>query len=80
MRDPGTVCRSTDHECDLPEYCNGESEYCPEDIFKIDGLPCAGETVGTYSDYRFMFPSKLFPRIALLDSEHFVGVLLSGQL
>ncbi|KAK6622490.1 hypothetical protein RUM44_002302 [Polyplax serrata] len=41
-KDPGTECRSAEHECDLPEYCTGESEYCPTDVFKIDGDICNG--------------------------------------
>ncbi|XP_058798001.1 uncharacterized protein LOC131668128 [Phymastichus coffea] len=36
----GTECRSADQECDLPEYCTGQSEYCPKDVFKIDGEAC----------------------------------------
>ncbi|XP_025834129.1 uncharacterized protein LOC112905610 [Agrilus planipennis] len=36
----GTLCRSADYECDLPEYCTGQSEYCPKDIYKIDTEPC----------------------------------------
>lgn len=34
VRYAGTVCRPRDNECDLPELCNGESEYCPPDYFK----------------------------------------------
>ncbi|XP_071867032.1 disintegrin and metalloproteinase domain-containing protein meltrin isoform X2 [Bombus fervidus] len=37
----GTECRSAEHECDLPEYCTGQSEYCPVDVFKMDGEPCS---------------------------------------
>ncbi|XP_031787102.1 uncharacterized protein LOC100118678 [Nasonia vitripennis] len=37
----GTECRSADQECDLPEYCTGQSEYCPSDVFKIDGETCS---------------------------------------
>ncbi|XP_034254844.1 disintegrin and metalloproteinase domain-containing protein 19 isoform X2 [Thrips palmi] len=36
----GTVCRSADQECDLPEFCTGKSEYCKEDVFKMDGETC----------------------------------------
>ncbi|XP_065225207.1 disintegrin and metalloproteinase domain-containing protein 9 [Planococcus citri] len=36
----GTMCRSADRECDLPEYCTGQSEYCPEDVYKVDGESC----------------------------------------
>lgn len=39
-RDPGTVCRFAEHECDLPEFCNGTSEFCPADVYKVDGVPC----------------------------------------
>uniref|UniRef100_A0A1S4GI55 Disintegrin and metalloproteinase domain-containing protein 12 n=1 Tax=Anopheles gambiae TaxID=7165 RepID=A0A1S4GI55_ANOGA len=38
----GTVCRQADGECDLPEYCSGESEYCPGDVFKRDTEVCDG--------------------------------------
>lgn len=36
----GTMCRSADYECDLPEYCTGQSEYCPPDIYKMDTEVC----------------------------------------
>lgn len=36
----GFECRSSDGECDLPEYCNGESEHCPLDYFKRDTEEC----------------------------------------
>ncbi|XP_014216270.1 uncharacterized protein LOC106645033 [Copidosoma floridanum] len=36
----GTECRVADQECDLPEYCTGQSEYCPADVFKMAGEPC----------------------------------------
>ncbi|KAK8395223.1 hypothetical protein O3P69_006145 [Scylla paramamosain] len=36
----GVECRSSVHECDLPEYCTGDSEYCPSDVFKADGHQC----------------------------------------
>ncbi|CAH1286643.1 unnamed protein product [Diabrotica balteata] len=36
----GTLCRSADYECDLPEYCTGQSEYCPEDNYKLDTEVC----------------------------------------
>ncbi|XP_044726818.1 disintegrin and metalloproteinase domain-containing protein 12-like [Chrysoperla carnea] len=38
----GTLCRSADHECDLPEYCTGQSEYCPNDVYKMDTETCDG--------------------------------------
>ncbi|XP_019758376.2 disintegrin and metalloproteinase domain-containing protein 9 [Dendroctonus ponderosae] len=36
----GTECRSAQYECDLPEYCTGQSEFCPPDIFKMDTERC----------------------------------------
>lgn len=47
-KEPGTQCRSADHECDLPEYCTGESEYCPTDVFKMDGESCDKGTAFCY--------------------------------
>uniref|UniRef100_A0A2K6G0Z8 ADAM metallopeptidase domain 28 n=1 Tax=Propithecus coquereli TaxID=379532 RepID=A0A2K6G0Z8_PROCO len=36
----GKVCRSAKDECDLPEMCDGKSDHCPEDRFRINGFPC----------------------------------------
>lgn len=36
----GSICREATKLCDLPEYCTGESEFCPEDVTKMDGLEC----------------------------------------
>ncbi|OXB64162.1 hypothetical protein ASZ78_002092 [Callipepla squamata] len=37
----GEMCRKNTNPCDLPEYCNGTSEHCPEDVAKQDGTTCA---------------------------------------
>uniref|UniRef100_A0A8C7E2Z0 Disintegrin and metalloproteinase domain-containing protein 20-like n=1 Tax=Naja naja TaxID=35670 RepID=A0A8C7E2Z0_NAJNA len=39
-RQRGTVCREKISSCDLPEYCNGTSEHCPEDMHVQDGAMC----------------------------------------
>lgn len=36
----GFQCRSSAGECDLPEYCDGTSEFCPIDYFKQDAEKC----------------------------------------
>ncbi|XP_028911005.1 disintegrin and metalloproteinase domain-containing protein 21-like [Ornithorhynchus anatinus] len=36
----GKLCRPQSGECDLPEWCDGASAGCPEDVFKQDGTPC----------------------------------------
>ncbi|XP_061911325.1 disintegrin and metalloproteinase domain-containing protein 9 [Entelurus aequoreus] len=40
IRVSGTPCRRVGNSCDLPEYCNGNSAFCPEDFYFMDGLPC----------------------------------------
>ncbi|XP_021515582.2 disintegrin and metalloproteinase domain-containing protein 26A-like [Meriones unguiculatus] len=39
----GTMCRQPENECDLPEWCNGTSAACPENVYKEDGSPCKGD-------------------------------------
>nr|P0DM97.1 RecName: Full=Zinc metalloproteinase-disintegrin BA-5A; AltName: Full=Snake venom metalloproteinase; Short=SVMP; Flags: Precursor [Bitis arietans] len=36
----GTECRGIRSECDLPEYCTGQSVDCPIDHFHRNGKPC----------------------------------------
>nr|CAH0109005.1 unnamed protein product [Daphnia galeata] len=37
---PGVECRSAENECDLPEYCFGDSSICPSDFHKYNGIKC----------------------------------------
>ena len=36
----GTTCRETTQECDILEYCSGESSECPTDLHLQDGHDC----------------------------------------
>ncbi|XP_035527384.1 disintegrin and metalloproteinase domain-containing protein 8-like [Morone saxatilis] len=42
----GSVCRKSASGCDLPEYCTGVSEDCPEDSFEMNGKPCYDQAQG----------------------------------
>lgn len=35
-------CRPRDDDCDLAEFCDGQSDVCPEDVFEVNGVPCDG--------------------------------------
>ena len=40
----GTPCRDAANECDIAEFCPGDSGECPEDDSIVDGTPCASNT------------------------------------
>lgn len=52
MRPRGFLCREAANECDIPEYCTGESGACPIDAYKKNGNICGqvksamGDVVG----------------------------------
>uniref|UniRef100_A0A673YV67 ADAM metallopeptidase domain 28 n=1 Tax=Salmo trutta TaxID=8032 RepID=A0A673YV67_SALTR len=33
-------CRRKQDDCDLAEYCTGNSAVCPEDVFSVNGISC----------------------------------------
>ncbi|VDQ08719.1 unnamed protein product, partial [Trichobilharzia regenti] len=40
LKASGTICRNESGNCDLPEYCDGQSQWCPADVYKADGELC----------------------------------------
>uniref|UniRef100_G3UK88 Disintegrin and metalloproteinase domain-containing protein 2 n=1 Tax=Loxodonta africana TaxID=9785 RepID=G3UK88_LOXAF len=40
LREKGEICRLSEDECDLTEYCNGSSNFCPENFYLHDGYRC----------------------------------------
>ncbi|XP_058444693.1 disintegrin and metalloproteinase domain-containing protein 33 isoform X9 [Malaya genurostris] len=53
LKPPGVICRDAHNECDLPEYCNGESGQCPPDVHKKNGNPCGMNATGFSTGYCF---------------------------
>ncbi|KAF5894121.1 zinc metalloproteinase-disintegrin-like crotastatin, partial [Clarias magur] len=49
IADVTLMCRPKHDECDLPEYCTGNSTSCPEDVFSANGLPCKNNTGYCYN-------------------------------
>ena len=47
------ICRKSHDFCDLTEFCDGKSEFCPQDIWAHNGLKC---TVN--SDEAYCFDGK----------------------
>ncbi|CAN9508681.1 unnamed protein product [Ophioblennius macclurei] len=46
LKASGSVCRRSAGDCDLPEYCSGESPDCPADSFHMNGKPCYNQAQG----------------------------------
>lgn len=44
----GWPCRKSADSCDLPEYCNGKSSFCPNDFYMMDGLSCQNNAAYCY--------------------------------
>ncbi|XP_030611517.1 zinc metalloproteinase-disintegrin-like 2d [Archocentrus centrarchus] len=47
FKSSGSVCRESVSDCDLPEYCTGQSPDCPEDSFEMNGKPCYKKAQGS---------------------------------
>ncbi len=41
FRSFGTQCRAATQECDIAEYCTGDSNECPEDDHRSNGISCS---------------------------------------
>jgi len=45
FKEQGNLCRATQHpECDLEEYCTGQSPNCPRNTYIADGKACQDST------------------------------------
>lgn len=43
------ICRPSTGECDQFERCDGETEFCPPDTFKLNGFSCKGGRAYCYN-------------------------------
>ncbi|XP_055309385.1 disintegrin and metalloproteinase domain-containing protein 12-like [Sitodiplosis mosellana] len=49
VKQPSFECRTAVGECDLPEYCDGTSEFCPINYFKRNANECDGGKAYCYN-------------------------------
>ncbi|XP_037027838.1 disintegrin and metalloproteinase domain-containing protein unc-71 [Bradysia coprophila] len=49
LKKQGVICRPSSNECDIPEYCTGDSGICPRDVYKKNGNTC-GQTRSALGD------------------------------
>ena len=42
LKSAGSICRDSQSECDLPEYCDGWNARCRNNVYKRNGEPCSG--------------------------------------
>ncbi|XP_017288537.1 disintegrin and metalloproteinase domain-containing protein 19 [Kryptolebias marmoratus] len=40
LKSPGHLCRAPSGLCDLPEHCDGKTESCPANFYRMDGTSC----------------------------------------
>lgn len=45
----GTPCRAASGECDIVEYCSGDSSDCPSDVHSANGAACRNATGFCYA-------------------------------
>ena len=58
--DYGTTCRDSTGECDITEYCSGESSECPQDVALQDAAPCGQDHLCTVQDLQPAVPAILW--------------------
>ncbi|XP_075063294.1 zinc metalloproteinase-disintegrin-like VLAIP-B isoform X1 [Mixophyes fleayi] len=40
LKRAGSICRSAKDDCDLSDMCDGKTDTCPSDRFRVNGSPC----------------------------------------
>ncbi|KAJ7386460.1 metalloendopeptidase [Desmophyllum pertusum] len=62
----GSLCRGVKTDCDVPEYCLGDSRDCPEDTYIINGYPCnqTNTVIEGNTNFYSVIRRNLNPRIS----------------
>ncbi|XP_048584529.1 uncharacterized protein LOC5514577 [Nematostella vectensis] len=61
----GTLCRRVTNDCDVPEYCPGDSRDCPADSYLQNGVPCnrTQKLIQANTNYNSVMTRDLHPRV-----------------
>lgn len=73
----GTECRASNNECDLPEYCNGTSQFCQPDFTVQNGHPCHKEEAYCYNGICQYYDAQCQDIFGSSEEEHSVTVFLA---
>lgn len=65
FKNQGTLCRGVKTDCDVPEYCTGDSRDCPADSFIVNGYPCnqTKTVIQGSTNYHSVFTRNLNPKV-----------------
>ncbi|KAG7256439.1 hypothetical protein CRUP_002868 [Coryphaenoides rupestris] len=79
----GTPCRESVNPCDLPEYCVGNSGFCPEDFYVMDGLTCENSSAYCYEGrcqtYDYQCKTIFAPGAKKADDKCFLHANVKGD-
>lgn len=72
----GTECRASTNECDLPEFCNGTSQFCQPDFTVQNGHPCHNQEAYCYNGVCQYYDAQCQDIFGPSKEEHRVTIFL----
>lgn len=72
----GTECRASTNECDLPEFCNGTSQFCQPDFTVQNGHPCHNQEAYCYNGVCQYYDAQCQDIFGPSKEEHRVAIFL----